>query len=138
MSRRSGVITSLALNAKLGRSTPLLGDLRGRGNSGRQVVFIETNDAGAFFRFTDIYPKIIGGEMWVALDPQSADQAPQEGILNIRDFAVRGEASLDRVAASARSNPAANRPAWSSRACGSISPVRSAASPSATGWSKDR
>ncbi len=99
VSRRGGAITSLALNAKLGRNTPLIGDVRGRGNNGRQVVFIETNDAGAFFRFTDIYPKIVGGEMWVALDPQSADRAPQEGILNIRDFAVRGEASLDRVAA---------------------------------------
>jgi hypothetical protein len=37
--------------------------------------------------------------MWIALDPQSADLAPQEGILNVRDFAVRGEAALDRVAA---------------------------------------
>jgi hypothetical protein len=99
LSRRGGVITSLALNAKLGRDTPLTGDVRGRGNSGRPVIFIETNDAGAFFRFNDIYPKIVGGEMWVALDPQSPDQAPQEGILNIRDFAVRGEAALDRVAA---------------------------------------
>jgi len=97
-SRRGGAITSLALNAKLGRDTPLMGDVRGRGNNGRQVIFIETNDAGAFFRFNDIYPKIVGGEMWVALDPQGADQAPQEGILNIRDFAVRGEAALDRVA----------------------------------------
>ena len=98
-SRRSGVIMSLALNAKLGRDAPLSGDVRGRGNNGRQVVFIETSDAGAFFRFNDIYPKIVGGEMWIALDPQSADLAPQEGILNIRDFAVRGEAALDRVAA---------------------------------------
>jgi AsmA-like C-terminal region len=62
-------------------------------------VFVETNDAGAFFSFTDIYPKIVGGEMWVALDPQSADKAPQEGTLAIRDFAVRGEQTLDRVAA---------------------------------------
>jgi hypothetical protein len=99
VSRRSGVITSLALNAKLGRDSPLTGDVRGRGTNGRQVVFVETNDAGAFFRFNDIYPKIFGGEMWVALDPHSADAAPQEGILNIRDFAVRGEAALDRVAA---------------------------------------
>jgi hypothetical protein len=98
LSRRASTITALALNAKLGRNTPLIGDLRGRGNSGRPVVFLETNDAGAFFRFGDIYPKIFGGEMWVALDPQSADRAPQEGILNIRDFAVRGEAALDRVA----------------------------------------
>jgi len=37
--------------------------------------------------------------MWIALDPHSADLAPQEGILNIRDFVVRGEAALDRVAA---------------------------------------
>ncbi len=110
VSRRSGVITSFALNAKLGRDTPLVGDLRGRGNSGRPVVFIETNDAGAFFRFTDIYPKIIGGEMWVALDPQSADQAPQEGILNIRDFSVRGEAALDRVAASGPQQPSGQSP----------------------------
>jgi hypothetical protein len=86
------------LNGTLGRNTPVNGDVRGRGSNGRQVVFIETNDAGAFFRFNDIYPKIVGGEMWVALDPQGADQAPQEGILNIRDFTVRGEAALDRVA----------------------------------------
>jgi hypothetical protein len=98
-SRRGGIITNFALSAKLGRDTPVLGDMRGRGTNGRQVVFVETNDAGAFFRFTDIYPKIAGGEMWVALDPQSADKAPQEGILSIRDFAVRGESALDRVAA---------------------------------------
>jgi hypothetical protein len=99
LSRRSGIITTFALNAKLGRDTPLLGDLRGRGTNGRQVVFMETNDAGAFFRFTDIYPKVIGGEMWVALDPQSAEKAPQEGTLTVRDFIVRGEATLERVAA---------------------------------------
>jgi hypothetical protein len=99
LARRAGVITSFALNAKLGRDTPVVGDLRGRGTNGRQIVFVETSDAGAFFRFADIYPKVYGGHMWVAIDPQSADQAPQEGILNVRDFAVRGEATLDRVAA---------------------------------------
>ena len=99
LSRRSGVITSFALKAKLGRDAQLVGDLRGRGTNGRQVVYVETGDAGAFFRFTDIYPKAVGGEMWVALDPQSADKAPQDGILNVRDFRVRGEAALDRVAA---------------------------------------
>jgi len=99
VSRRSGVIMSFALNGKLGRDAPLSGDLRGRGSNGRQVVFVESNDAGAFFRFTDVYPKLAGGEMWIALDPQSADLAPQEGILNIRDFVVRGEGALERVAA---------------------------------------
>jgi hypothetical protein len=99
MSRRAGVITALAMTGKIGRDTPVLGDLRGRGYNGRPVVFLETNDAGAFFRFSDIYPKIVGGQMWVALDPQPAERAPQEGMLNVRDFAVRGEPALDRVAA---------------------------------------
>src|SRR5262249_47860644 len=99
LSRRDGAITNLALSGKLGRDTPLVGDLRSRGNLGRPMIFVETNDAGAFFRFSDIYPKVVGGEMWVALDPQGTEEAPQEGILNIRDFAVRGEAALDRVAA---------------------------------------
>jgi hypothetical protein len=99
MSRRGGVIKSFTLNAKLGRDTPLNGDLRGRAG-GRNVLYVETADAGAFFRFTDAYPKIYGGEMWVAMDPPSGDQfAPQDGILNIRDFTVRGEGALDRVAA---------------------------------------
>jgi hypothetical protein len=99
MSRRGGDIKSFTLSAKLGRDTPLSGDLRGRAG-GRNVLYAETADAGAFFRFADTYPKIYGGEMWVAMDPPSGDQlAPQDGILNVRDFAIRGEATLDRVAA---------------------------------------
>ena len=99
LSRRSGIITALALNAKLGRDTAVLGDLRGRGTNGRQVVYIETADAGAFLRFTDIYAKAFGGMMWLAVDPQNAEQAPQEGILNVTNFAIRGESALERVAA---------------------------------------
>jgi hypothetical protein len=99
MSRRGGVIKSFAMSAKIGREAPLKGDLRGRQN-GRNMLFVETSDAGAFFRFTDMYPRISGGDMWVAMDPPTTNpQAPQEGILNIHDFAVRGEAALDRVAA---------------------------------------
>jgi hypothetical protein len=104
VSRRGGSITNLALSAKLGRGMPLVGDLRGRG-IGRPVIFIESSDAGAFFRFSDIYPKIVGGEMWVVLDPHSADRAPQDGILNIRDFTVRGESALDRVAGTSAQQP---------------------------------
>ncbi|MEA2831425.1 MAG: hypothetical protein QOF22_2173, partial [Bradyrhizobium sp.] len=52
LSRRNGTIRSFALNGKLGRDTPLTGDLRGRAQ-GRDVIYLETNDAGAFFRFTD-------------------------------------------------------------------------------------
>jgi hypothetical protein len=99
MSRRGGAIKSFTMNAKLGRDTPLNGDLRGRAG-GRNVLYVETADAGAFFRFTDTYPKIFGGEMWIAMDPPTGDAlAPQDGILNIRDFTVRGEQALEKVAA---------------------------------------
>ncbi len=99
MSRRGGVIKSLAMSAKLGRDAALTSDLRGR--NGRQVIFINAKDAGAFFRFTDMYGKIFGGEMWVAMDPSNTEGTPQQGLLNIQDFSVRGEASLDRVVAGA-------------------------------------
>jgi hypothetical protein len=97
MSRRNGSIMSFSLAGRLGRDTPISGDLRGR-QGGRNVMYIETKDAGALFRFSDIYPKIFGGEMWLAMEPPTANNAPQDGLLNIREFSVRGEAALDRVA----------------------------------------
>jgi len=39
--------------------------------------------------------------MWIAMDPPGPDaRVPQDGSLSITDFAVRGEAALDRVATS--------------------------------------
>ena len=135
MSRRGGIIKSFTLNAKLGRDTPLNGDLRGRAG-GRNVLYIETADAGSFFRFSDTYPKIFGGEMWVAMDPPTGDSlAPQDGILNIRDFTVRGEpASIGLPPARRRRKERRAirpMPASSSRACASSSPAPPAASRSA-------
>ncbi len=43
------------------------------------------------FRFTDTYPKMYGGRMWIAMDPPTADSTPQEGLLNVSDFSVRDE-----------------------------------------------
>jgi Protein of unknown function len=99
MSRRNGAIRSFALSGKLGRDTPLTGDLRGRAQGARDVVYLETNDAGAFFRFTDTYAKIAGGQLQLAMDPPTVEPHPKEGLINIRDFSIKGEGSLDRVAA---------------------------------------
>jgi Protein of unknown function len=99
LSRRAGHIRAFGMNAKIGLDAALSGDLRGR--SGRQVIYIESADAGALFRFTDMYARIQGGRMWVAMEPPSGDQSPKEGTLNISDFSVRGESALDRVASSA-------------------------------------
>jgi len=97
LSRRSGTIRAFVLAGKLGRDTPIAGSLRSRGRGGRDLLFLETRDAGALFRFTDVYSKMVGGEMWVAMDTPTADDQPQEGLLNITDFTVKGEAALDRV-----------------------------------------
>jgi hypothetical protein len=96
LQKRAGLIKSFALNAKHGADAALLGDMRGR-NGGRQVLYFESADAGALLRFTDTYPRLVGGQMWAAMDPPTPNQAPQEGLLNIRDFVVQGEPALDKV-----------------------------------------
>ncbi|HEY5125915.1 MAG TPA: AsmA-like C-terminal region-containing protein, partial [Bradyrhizobium sp.] len=98
LSRRNGVIRNFSLSGKLGRDTPLTGDLRSR-TQGREVIYLETSDAGAFFRFTDTYSKMVGGQLQLAMDPPTVEPSAKEGLINVRDFSVKGEGSLDRVAA---------------------------------------
>ncbi len=102
LQRRNGLIKSFELNAKHGVDAALKGDLRGR-QGGRQVLYFQSADAGALLRFTDTYPRILGGRLWAAMDPPTPNQIPQEGLLNIQDFHVKGEAALDRVVAGAPS-----------------------------------
>jgi hypothetical protein len=97
MSRRNGVFRSFALSGKLGRDTPLAGDLRHTQN--RDLIYIETNDAGALFRFTDTYAKMVGGQLSLAMDPPTVEPKSKEGQIVINNFSIKGEASLDRVAA---------------------------------------
>jgi hypothetical protein len=98
LSRKGGVVRNFTLTSKIGRDTQVLGDIRGRA-AGRVVMYLETADAGALFRFTNTYAKMHGGRMWIAMDPPAADQGAQEGLLNVSDFSVRGEAALQQVAA---------------------------------------
>jgi hypothetical protein len=101
MTRRGGHIRSFAMTSKIGRDTPLNGDLRVRARDNHQVIYFETDDAGSLFRFTDMYPRMFGGQMWVALDPPTQEQSPQIGTLYIRSFAVRGEKALESVVSGA-------------------------------------
>ncbi len=98
VSRRAGAIRSLMFSGKLGRDAAVTADLRGRGQ-GRDVIYLETNDAGAFLRFSDMYSKVMGGQLQLAVDAPTGDAAAKEGLLNVRDFAVKGEAAIDRLAA---------------------------------------
>jgi hypothetical protein len=105
LSRRGGQIRSFTMTSKIGRDTALNGDLRLRASDNHQVVYFETEDAGALFRFTDTYPRMFGGQMWVAMDPPTQEQKPQVGTLSIRNFVVRGEPALERVVAGAPGQP---------------------------------
>lgn len=103
MSRRNGAIKALTLSGKIGRDTPVAADLRGgRAQGGREVIYLQTSDAGALLRFTDTYTKAVGGQIVVAMEPPASDpNTPREGLINVRDFTVKGEAQLERVAAGA-------------------------------------
>src|SRR5262245_49481205 len=101
LSRRGGRIRNFVLASKIGRDTPLNGDLRVRSRDNHQVIYFETDDAGALFRFTDMYPRMSGGQMWVAMDPPTQEQTPQVGTLYIRRFSVRGEPALEKVVSGA-------------------------------------
>jgi hypothetical protein len=103
MSRRNGTIRSFTFTSKLGRDTPVTADLRGRGQA-REVIYLETSDAGAFLRFTDLYSKVLGGQLQLALDPPTAESGTKEGLLNVRDFTVKGENALDRLATGTAGN----------------------------------
>jgi len=98
--RRGGAIRNLGLTARFAGEGALQGELRGRPGE-RQIVYLESTDAGALFRFTDTYSRMVGGQMWIAMDPPTHDGAKQDGLLDVREFAVRGEAALDGVAAGA-------------------------------------
>lgn len=104
---RAGRFEHFDLAAKIGVDTPLIGDMRERASGEGKVIYFETRDAGALFRFTDIYAKMHGGYVWIAMDPPNSEPGPREGLLNVADFVVRGEASLDRVASGApgQANP---------------------------------
>jgi hypothetical protein len=104
MSRRNGRVRTFSMNAKLGRDTPLVGEMRTRVNNGKPVLYFETSDAGALFRFTDVYQRMVGGKMWLGMDPPAQDGSMQDGIINISTFSIRGEGTLDKVVSNTPTN----------------------------------
>jgi hypothetical protein len=111
LSRRNGAIKSFNLAGKIGRDTPLTadlrvgrdtpvsGELRGGRAQGREVIYLQTEDAGAFLNFTDTYTKVTGGQLMLAIEPPTSDPGAKEGLINIRNFTVKGEQALDRAVA---------------------------------------
>jgi len=99
-SRRSGNIKAFTLSGKVGRDTPVTADLRGRvQGQGRDLIILQTNDAGAFLRFSDANTKVVGGQLALAMEPPTVEPTAKEGLINIRDFSIKGVPELDRAAA---------------------------------------
>jgi hypothetical protein len=102
LTRRGGIVRNLAVLARFAGDGVLQGELRGKPGS-QQTLYLESSDAGALFRFSDTYSRMFGGQMWIAMDPPTHDGAKKDGLIEVRDFTVRGEAALDGVAANAPS-----------------------------------
>jgi hypothetical protein len=73
----------------------------GRAQGSREVIYLQTNDAGSLLKFTDTTNKVFGGQMVVAMEPPTSEPTTREGLINVRDFTVKGMDQLDRVAAGA-------------------------------------
>ncbi len=65
LSRRNGIVRNFTLlrqgRTRYARRRPICGAARRTGP--RTSCILQTNDAGAFFRFTDMYSKVIGGQL---------------------------------------------------------------------------
>ncbi|QIB32472.1 AsmA-like C-terminal region-containing protein [Ancylobacter pratisalsi] len=109
MSRRGGTLTAFDLAAMVGRGGGVKGELTTQ--NGRPLLRVATSDAGALLRFVDLYSRIYGGDLWIDVDPPNGSGKPQSGVVNMRDFTIRGEPGLDRLIAAAPSQTKDGRPA---------------------------
>lgn len=105
LSRRNGDLRAFSLGGLVGRDGGVNGELLAR-DRGRPLLRVTTNDAGALLRFVNLYPRIYGGDLWIEVDGPRGDGAAQAGVVNMRDFVIRGESGLDRLIAAA---PASQR-----------------------------
>ena len=76
---------------------PVTAKLQPRGGSASALI-VESEDAGAFLRFFDIYSRMRGGDL--ILDMQLGSGV-QSGTIFVKDFALRDEPAMKRLVADA-------------------------------------
>ena len=94
LSRRGQGLTEFRFAGQIGRAD-VTGSLD---HQGRPLITLQTSDAGAFLRFTDLYAHMSSGSMVLRLTPSVGSQA---GAVAIRDFSLRNEEALARIFAQA-------------------------------------
>lgn len=93
LEKRGGQLRRLELKGRFGRAPINGGVVRGQDGSGQ--LNVDSADAGAVFRFLDLYKRMVGGAVSAQLG--LGERGDQEGVLVVRDFALRDEPALKRV-----------------------------------------
>ena len=89
---KSGALKDLRIDAKLAQQTVIA--QQARGENGQPVFVIQTADAGALLRFTDLYKRMNTGALSLQI---TANGEPLEGSLTIRRFALLDEEVLAQL-----------------------------------------
>ena len=128
-SRRNGVVKSFTLMASSGaiRLSPQICAVARRAGTRRDLSANQRRRC-----LLPLHRHVFQGRGWtiaLALEPPTVEPSAKEGLINVRDFSIRGEASLDRVAAGI---PPAIKAAFLFQRCAPSSPDRAAYSRSRT------
>lgn len=92
--RRNGALAKLAVKGQFGPAPLQVETVEGQTRDA-VMLRIVTNDGGALLRFLDIYSKAFGGRL--AADIRTGRDG-QSGVVQMRDFTVRGEPLMARYA----------------------------------------
>lgn len=95
--RRAGQLTRLGVKGRFGGAPLNIETVRQQADG--VALQIDTSDAGALLRFMDIYPRMFGGRMTSEI---IVGKEGQKGLVQVRDFVVRGEPLLRQYAGSAQ------------------------------------
>jgi hypothetical protein len=104
LTRRAGRIDDFALAGTTAGTAAVRGSV-GAAAKARRSLFVEADDAGAFLRFVDLYGKLAGGRLRLALDLP----AMQEGVFSVRDFHLPPEPLLQQLLTAATPPPGPSR-----------------------------
>lgn len=92
LSRRGGVVRSLAYQGRIGRAD--LSIRQARQGDGTAPLVLQSENGGATLRFFDLYRRAHGGDLVLQL---GTGEGRQPGELLLRNFTVRDEPALRRV-----------------------------------------
>ena len=97
LSRRGGELVAFSLAGKFG-AADLHAEMQTRPD-GSRAIHLETDNAGALFRFINVYRRIRKGSALIAIDLPVANVPARQNIVDIRDFSIVGEPDYRPLAA---------------------------------------